>query len=81
MQTIYAYLPLASPLVSQAADTLAQSGFFLAGIFPFYFSGGDALIMQKCAAGDSAPLRIYSHKAKEMLKFILAERESMLCTA
>jgi hypothetical protein len=69
------YLPLASPYVSFAVDCLSAHGYFLGGVYPFWF-GGDGIMLQKCRLPHAASLRVYSAKAKKMLELLLRSRQA-----
>ena len=74
LETTQVYLPLASPYVSFAVDCLRARGYLLGGVYPFWF-GGDGVMLQKYRAVNTASLRVYSAKAKTMLKLLLGDGE------
>ncbi|MDR3348893.1 MAG: hypothetical protein LBO03_04725 [Acidaminococcales bacterium] len=74
LETVEICLPLVSPYVSFAVDCLSARGYFLGGVYPFWF-GGDGVMLQKCRAVDAASLRVYSAKAKKMLALLLRGRQ------
>ena len=71
--SIFAYLPLSSPYCSYAVDCLAREGFFIAGILPFWFAS-DGLLMQR-DSGETAPMKIYSKKAKFLAGLALEDKK------
>lgn len=72
---IQAHLSLACPSVGEAAQALSRRGYFLGGVLPRWFDD-DALLMQKIyGSPDWDGIRLFSDRAREILRLVRADWE------
>lgn len=70
-------LPLALPGSSLAVEAARSAGYFLGGILPLWFDR-DGLLLQKMAGTpDFSAIQLYTEKAKDLLRLVIADRQSL----
>ncbi|ATW27852.1 GNAT family N-acetyltransferase [Candidatus Formimonas warabiya] len=71
-------LPLDTPLVDQATESLRQEGYWLGGLLPRWF-GHDGFLLQKTLhEPDFSKIKVYSKQAKEVFAMVKADYEKKL---
>lgn len=71
-------IPLDTPLVDQAVESLRQEGYWLGGLLPRWF-GHDGFLMQKTLQEpDFSKILVYSKPGKEVLAMVKADYEKKL---
>ncbi|MCG6535156.1 MAG: hypothetical protein L7F78_10770 [Syntrophales bacterium LBB04] len=75
LRVVQISLKLGCPWIGAAVDVLRTKGFFLGGILPRWFDE-DGLLMQKLfCPPDWEEIRLYSDRAKEILRLIREDRD------
>ena len=68
-------IPLNTPLVDQAAESLRNKGYWLGGLMPRWFSHDGFLMQKTLYEPDFSKIKVYSKQGKEILEMVKADYE------